>query len=65
MMLSVILIYIIMMLLFSMCDLVSDLWQQLELTSELECDLKDTVQLFSFDQSRDTGAIDVKMYVCS
>ena len=54
-----------MMLLFSMCDLVSDLWQQLELTSELECDLKDTVQLFSFDQSRDTGAIDVKMYVCS
>ena len=46
-----------------MCDLVSDLWQQLELTSELECNLRDTVQLFSFDQSRDTGAIDVKMYV--
>ena len=54
----------------------SDLWQQLELASELESDLRDTVdwgrkwlvdfyagktQLVSFDQSKNTGAIDVKM----
>ena len=25
------------------CDLASDLWQQLELVSKLECDLRDTV----------------------
>ena len=29
--------------LYSMCDQASDLWQQLELTSELESDLQDTV----------------------
>ena len=54
----------------------SDLWQQLELASELELDLQDTVewgrkwlddinagrtQLVSFDQSNNTSAIDVKM----
>ena len=63
--------------LYSKCDQASDLWQQLELASELESDLQDTVdwgrkwladvnagktQLFSFDQSNDTGAIDLKMY---
>ena len=58
------------------CDQASDLWQQLELASELESDLRDTVdwgreclvdfnagktQLVSFDQSKNTDAIDVKM----
>ena len=58
------------------CDQASDLWQQLELVSELESDLRDTVdwgrkwlldfsagktQLVSFDRSINTGAIDVKM----
>ena len=62
--------------LYSKCDQVSDLWQQLELASELESDLRDTVhwgrkwlvdfnagktQLVLFDWSQDTGAIDVKM----
>ena len=62
--------------LYSKCDQASDLWQQLELASELESDLRDTVewgwkwlfdfnarkiQLFSFDWSKNTGAIDVKM----
>ena len=57
-------------------DQASDLWQQLELASELESDLRDTVdwgrkwlvdfnsgktQLVSFDWSENTGAIDVKM----
>ena len=56
--------------------LYSNLWQQLELASELESDLRDTVdwrkkwlvdfnagktQLVSFDRSKNTGAIDVKM----
>ena len=60
----------------SKCDQASDLWQQLELTSELEPDLRDTViwgrkwlvdfnagktQLVSFDRSKNTDAIDVKM----
>ena len=63
--------------LYSKCDQASDLWQQLELASELESDLQDTVdwgkkwlvdfnagktQLVSFDWSNNTGAIDVKMY---
>ena len=63
--------------LYSKCDEASDLWQQLELASELESDLRDTVdwvrkwlvdfnagktQLLSFDRSKNTGAIDVKMY---
>ena len=62
--------------LYSKCDQASDLWQQLELASELESDLQDTVdwgrkwlvdfnagktQLVSFDRSKNTGAIDVKM----
>ena len=62
--------------LYSKCDWASDLWQQLELTSELESDLRDTVhwgkkwlvdfnagktQLVSFDQSNNNGSIDVKM----
>ena len=62
--------------LYSKCDRASDLWQQLELASELESDLQDTVnwgkkwlldfnagktQLLSFEQSNNTGSVDVKM----
>ena len=62
--------------LYSKCDQASDLWQQLELASELESDPQDTVdwgrkwlvdfnagktRLVSFDRSKNTGAIDVKM----
>ena len=61
--------------LYSKSDQASDMWQQLELTSELESDLRDTVtgkkwlvdfnagktQLVWFDQSNDNGSIDVKM----
>ena len=62
--------------LYSKCNQASDLWKQLELASELESDLLDTVdwgrkwlvdfnagktQLVSFDWSKNTGAIDVKM----
>ena len=62
--------------LYSKCNQASDLWQQLELASELESDLQDAVdwgrkwlvdfssgktQLVSFDRSKNTGAIDVKM----
>ena len=45
MMLSVILLFMLMIYtaLYSTCDQVSDLWQQLELASELESDLRDTV----------------------
>ena len=61
--------------LYSMCDQASNQWQQLELASELESHLRDTVdwgqkwlvdfnagktQLVLFDQFNDTGAIDVK-----
>ena len=61
---------------YSKCDQASDLWQQLELVSELESDLWDTVdwgrkwlvdfnagktELVSFDQSNNIGAIDMKM----
>ena len=61
---------------YSKCDQASDLWQQLELTSELESDLQDTVdwgkkwladfnavktQLVLFDWSNNTGSLDVKM----
>ena len=64
------------LVMYSKCDQASDLWQKLELASELEFDLWDTVdwgrkwlvdfnagktQLVSFDQSKNTGAIDVKM----
>ena len=62
--------------LYSKSDQVFDLWQQLQLTSELESDLRDTVDwgsewlvdfsagktpLVLFDRSNNTGAIDVKM----
>ena len=62
--------------LYPKCDQASDLWQQLELASKLESDLRDTVdwgrkwrvgfntgktQLVSFDRSKNTGAIGVKM----
>ena len=70
-MLSVILLYMLMLR-----DQASDLWQQLELASQLESDLRDTVdwckkwlvdfsagktQLVSFDWSNNNGSIDVKM----
>ena len=60
----------------SKCNQASDLWQQLELLSELKSDLQDTVdwgrkclveinagktQMVSSDWSNNTGAIDVKM----
>ena len=63
-------------ILYSKCDQTSDLWQQQELASELEFDLRDTVdwgrkwlvdfnagkiQLVSFDWSNNTGAIHMKM----
>ena len=62
--------------LYSKYDQASDLWQQLELASELQSDLRDTVdwgrkwlvnfnagktQLVSFDWSDNNGVIDVKM----
>ena len=63
--------------LYSKCDQASDLWQQLELAAELECDLQDTVdwgskkwlvgfcagktQLVLFDRSNNSGSTDVKM----
>ena len=62
--------------LYSKCDQASDMWQQLELASELESDLWDMVdwgkkwlvdfnagktQLVSFDPSHNNGSIDVKM----
>ena len=61
---------------YSKCDWASDLWQQIELASELESYLRDTVhwgkkwlvdlnagetQLVSFDESNNKGSIDVKM----
>ena len=62
--------------LYSKCDQASDLWEQFELASELESDLRDTVgwhkkwlvdfnggktQLVSFDRSDNNGSIDVGM----
>ena len=62
--------------LYSKCDQASDPWQQFKLASELESDLGYTVdwgkkwlvdfnaektQLVSFDQSDNTGSVDVKM----
>ena len=62
--------------LYSKCNQAFDLWQQLELASELEFDLRDTVewgrkwlidfnagktQVVSFNQSKNTDAIDVKI----
>ena len=58
------------------CDQASDLWQQIELASELESDLQEIVnwgkkwfvdflvgktQLVLFDRSNNTGCIDLKM----
>ena len=63
-------------ILYSKCNQASDLWQQLDLASELESDLRDNVdwgrkrlvdfnagktQLISFDRSKKTDAFDVKM----
>ena len=42
-MLSVILLSMLVITLYCKCDQISDLWQQLKLTSELESDLKDTL----------------------
>ena len=65
-----------MILLSTQTVIKSDLWQQLELASEFESDLQDTVewskkwfvdfnavktQLVLFEQSNNTGVIDVKM----
>ena len=62
--------------LYSKCGQASDLWQQLKLASELESDLRDTVdwgkrwlvdfnagktQLVSFERPNKNGSIDVKM----
>ena len=62
--------------LYSNCDQASDQWQQLELASELESDLRDNVdwgkmwlvdfivgetQLVLFDQPNNNGSIDVKI----
>ena len=62
---------------YSKSDQASDLWQKLELASKLEFDLQGTVdwsqkllvdfnawekQLISFDQSNNTGGIDVKKH---
>ena len=82
-MLSVILLSMLMILLsvqsvirHLISDLLSDRWQQLELISELESDLRDTVdwgkkwvvdfnagktQLVLFDQSNNNGSIDVNI----
>ena len=69
-------IYADVAILYSKCDQASDLWQQLEVASELESDLRNTAdwckkwlfdfnagktQLVLFDQSNNTGSIDVKM----
>ena len=74
MMLSLILLYILMILLYSKCNQASNLWQQLELASELQSDLQETVdwakkwlvdfkagrtQLVSYDWSQNTGGINV------
>ena len=66
--------------LYFKCDQASDLWQQLELASELESDLQDTIdwgrnqpvdfnsqkaQPVSFEQSNNSGATDVKRCIYS
>ena len=77
MILSVILLSMLTILLSILsCDQASDMWQQLELASELESDLEGTVDwgkkwfvdfkagkthLVSFDQCNNNGSIDVKM----
>ena len=64
--------------LYSKCDQAFDLWQQLEMASELESGLRDTVdwgrkwlvdfnagktQLVSFNHLKNTGAIDFLFYI--
>ena len=76
MMFSVTLLFMLMILLYFKCERASDLWQKLELASELESDLRHTVdwgkkwlvdfkagktQLVSFDRSVDNSSIDVKL----
>ena len=75
MMVSIILLSMLMILL-STLNVIRHLWQQLELASELESDLRDTVdwcrkwhvdfnaektQLILFDWPNNTDSIDVKM----
>ena len=75
-MLSLVLLSMPMITLYSKCGQSSYLWQQLEIVAEFESDLWDTVawgmkwfvdftvgktQLFSFDQSNNTSVIDVKL----
>ena len=43
MILSVTLLYMLMILLYSKCDQASDLWQKLEWTFELESNIRDAV----------------------
>ena len=67
MMLSVIPLSMLMILLYSKCDQTSDLWQQLELASELESDLRDTEDsyrkwLIDF-QIRLTGPITLVLFI--
>ena len=67
MMLSVIPLSVLMILLYSKCDQTSDLWQQLELASELESDLRDTEDsyrkwLVDF-QIRLTGLITLVLFI--
>ena len=62
--------------LYCSCDKASDMWKQVEMSSGLESDLRDTVewgnrwlvsfnagktQLVSFDRSSNSGVIDIKM----
>ena len=71
-MLSVVLVSMLMILLYSKCDQASGLWQQLELASEIESDLRDTVdwvtkwlvdfsagktQLVSFERSNNNNLL--------
>ena len=44
-MLSVILLSMLMIILYSKCDQASDPWKHLQFTSEFESDLRDTVDL--------------------
>ena len=75
-MLSLTLLSMMMILLYSKCDQTSNPWLQLELASELESDLRDIVdwgrkwlddfnagktQMVSFERINSTGAIDVKI----
>ena len=75
MMLSAVLLFMLTTTLCSKCNQAPDLWQQIELASELESDLRDTVdrgrkwlvdfnagktQLVSYGWSINTDAIDVR-----